>query len=386
MAVHSVVERDLYEPEHEQFRDSLRTFIKREIAPNLERWEQQGHVDREAWRKAGAAGFLCMSIPQAYGGAGADYRFCALLREEMARAGVSGTALGMGLHSDVIAPFLLRYGTEALKEAWLPRMARGEAIASIGMTEPGAGSDLQAVRTTARRDGGEYVINGSKIFITNGWQCDFVLLVVKTDPAAGSRGLSLVLVEADRAGFTKGAPLKKLSLRMEDTSELFFQDVRVPVSNLLGTEEGRGFPQLMGELPWERLQIAISAQSAAEAALEWTIAYVKQRQVFGKAVMDLQNTRFKLAECATQVQVGRVFIDRCIALAAEGKLNNATAAMAKLWCTELQGRVTDECLQLHGGYGIMWDYPIARAYADARVQRIYAGTNEIMKEIIARTF
>jgi alkylation response protein AidB-like acyl-CoA dehydrogenase len=385
MPFQSVLERTIYAAEHEQFRESLRRFISREISPNLTKWERQGHVDRQAWLKAGAAGFLCMSSPQAYGGAGADYRFCAMLREEMARAGVSGTALGMGLHSDVIAPFLLRYGTEAQKQKWLPPMARGEVIASIGMTEPNAGSDLKAIRTSARREGDEYVINGSKIFITNGWQADLVILVVKTDASAGARGVSLVLVEAGRPGFTKGEPLHKLSLRMEDTCELFFHDVRVPASNLLGEEEGRGFAQLMGELPWERLQIAISAQSAAEAALDWTIEYVKQRQAFGAPLMDLQNTRFKLAECATEVQIGRVFIDRCIESAAQGRLGNEAAAMAKYWCTEMQGRVVDQCLQLHGGYGIMWEYPISRAYADARVQRIYAGTNEIMKEIIART-
>jgi alkylation response protein AidB-like acyl-CoA dehydrogenase len=384
MAIHAVIERTLYSYEHEQFRDSLRTFIEREVAPHLDRWETQGHVDRTAWLKAGEAGFLCMGIPQNYGGAGVDYRFCAVMREEFARAGVSGTTLGMGLHSDVIAPYLLRYGSEALKDRWLPHMVSGEAIGAIAMTEPGAGSDLQGIRTTARREGAEYVISGSKMFITNGWQADFVLVVAKTDPDAGSKGISIILVERDRPGFTRGERLKKLSLRMEDTCELFFQDVRVPVTNLLG-QEGRGFAQLMGELPWERLQIAISAQTAAEAALEWTIEYTKQRLVFGKPLLDMQNTRFRLADCAAQVQVGRVFIDRCIELASQGELNNVTAAMAKLWCTELQSRVVDECLQLHGGYGVMWEYPISRAFADARVQRIYGGSNEIMKEVIARS-
>jgi acyl-CoA dehydrogenase len=378
------VPRTLYSAAHEALRHSLREFLAAEVTPHLDRWEQQGHVDREVWRKAGQAGFLCMTLPAQYGGAGTDYRACALLREEMARAGVSGTALGMGLHSDVIAPLFHRLGTTAQKDRWLPRMVRGEAIAALAMTEPDAGSDLRAIRTTARREGDEYVINGSKIFITNGWQADFVLLMAKTDPQAGGKGISLILVEADRPGFTKGEPLRKLSLRMEDTCELFFKDVRVPAANLVG-EEGKGLAHLMVELPWERLQIAISAQCAAEAALEWTVAYVKQRQAFGAPLMELQNTRFKLADCATEVELGRVFIDRCIELALAGELTNTAASMAKLWCTELQARVTDECLQLHGGYGILWKFPIARAYADARVQRIYAGTNEIMKEIVART-
>jgi alkylation response protein AidB-like acyl-CoA dehydrogenase len=375
--------RTLYGAEHEIFREELRAFAQTHVAGGLERWERQGHVDRAIWRLAGDAGYLCMTLPERYGGAARDFRYNAILREEMARVGVSGTALGMGLHSDVVAPFLWRNGSEAQKDRWLPSMCRGEAIGALAMTERAAGSDLKSITTHARRVGDHYVINGSKIFITNGRQADVILLVAKTDPAAGAKGVSMILVEGDRPGLRRGEPMEKLSLRCEDTCELFFDDLRVPASSLIG-DEGRGFAMLMAELPWERLQIALSAQAAAEAALEWTLAYVDERQVFGQVLSGYQNTRFTLADCATEVQLGRLMIDRCVEMACAGTLDNTSAAMAKLWCTELQGRVIDACLQLHGGYGVLWNQPIARAYADARVQRIYAGTNEIMREIIAR--
>lgn len=371
-------------PELSAFRERLRAFVAAEVVPHLDRWIRQGHVDRAAWRKAGEGGFLCLTLPTAYGGAGLDYRYCAVFREELARAGVSGTALGMGLQTDVIAPYLLRHGTEAQRRRWLPRMASGEVIAALGMTERGAGSDLRAIATEARREGEHYRVTGGKIFITNGWQADLVVLVVKTDPAAGARGVSLLLVETDRPGVRKGDLQAKLSLPMEDTCELFFEDVAVPVENLLG-RENEGYAHLQDGLPWERLQIALSAQCASEAALDWTVAHARTRSVFGKPLIEHQHARFTLADCATQIRVGRAFIDHCIALANAGSLDNPTAAMAKLYCTELQGRVTDACLQLHGGYGVLLDTPIARAYADARVQRIYGGANEIMKELVART-
>lgn len=366
------------------FRGRLHAFVAAEIAPHLDRWIRQGHVDRTAWRRAGEAGFLCLTMPTAYGGGGLDYRYCAVFREEMARVGVSGTALGMGLQTDVIAPYILRHGTQAQRQRWLPGMASGEVIAALGMTERGAGSDLQSIATVARREDRHYRVDGSKIFITNGWQADVIVLVVKTDPTARARGVSLLLVETDRPGVRKGDPQAKLSLPMEDTCELFFEDVRVPVENILG-RENEGYAHLQEGLPWERLQIALSAQCASEAVLEWTVAHARTRHVFGKPLIEHQNARFALADCATQIRIGRVFIDRCIALANAQALDNPTAAMAKLFCTELQGRVTDACLQLHGGYGVLWETPVARAYADARVQRIYGGANEIMKEIVART-
>lgn len=287
------------------------------------------------------------------------------------------------LHSDIVAPYILHYGSEALKHKYLPKLISGEMVTAIAMTEPGAGSDLQGVKTTAVLDGDEYVINGSKTFITNGYLADLVIVVAKTDPAAGAKGTSLFLVEAGTPGFDKGKRLEKVGMKAQDTSELFFQDVRVPKENLLG-QAGMGFAYLMQELPQERLTVAIGALSSAEAALQWTLDYTRERKAFGKAIADFQNTRFKLAEMATEIQIGRVFVDKCMALHLEGKLDVPTAAMAKYWATDLQCKVLDECVQLHGGYGFMWEYPIARAWADARVQRIYAGTNEIMKEIIAR--
>jgi len=377
-----MIERTLFTADHEAFRDSVRRFIEREIAPHHAAWEEQGYVDREVWRKAGANGMLCLTMPEQYGGAGVDKLFSIVQIEELTRAGCSG--IGFGLHSEIVAPYLLRYGTEAQKARWLPKLASGDSIGAIAMSEPAAGSDLQAVKTTALRDGDHYVLNGSKTFITNGWHADLVIVVAKTDPALGARGTSLVVVERGMPGFEKGQRLKKLGLKAQDTSELFFDNVKVPLDNLLGPENG-GFASLMQELPWERLQIAIGAVASAQAAIDRTLDYVKERKAFGQVIGAFQHTRFTLAEAQTQVQVARVFVDRCIELLMRGALDTATASMAKYWTTDLQCHVIDACLQLHGGYGYMWEYPIARQYADARVQRIYGGTNEIMKEVISRS-
>ena len=377
-----MIERTLFTAEHEAFRDSVRRFIEREIAPHHAAWEEQGYVDREVWRKAGANGMLCLTMPEQYGGAGVDKLFSVVQIEELSRAGCSG--IGFGLHSEIVAPYLLRYGTEAQKARWLPKLASGDSIGAIAMSEPAAGSDLQAVKTTALRDGDHYLLNGSKTFITNGWHADLVIVVAKTDPALGARGTSLVVVERGMPGFEKGQRLKKLGLKAQDTSELFFDNVKVPLDNLLGPENG-GFASLMQELPWERLQIAIGAVASAQAAIDRTLDYVKERKAFGQVIGAFQHTRFTLAEAQTQVQVAQVFVDRCIELLMQGALDTATASMAKYWTTDLQCHVIDACLQLHGGYGYMWEYPIARQYADARVQRIYGGTNEIMKEVISRS-
>lgn len=380
-----MIERSLFNADHEAFRDSFRRFVEKEITPFHDAWEDQGYVDREVWRKAGQNGFLCMTMPEAYGGAGADRLYSVAQMEELARAGVSG--IGYGLHSEIVAPYILHYGTEAQKQKYLPRLASGDMVGAIAMSEPAAGSDLQGVKTTAiRQPDGSYLLNGSKTFITNGWHADLVIVVAKTDPAAGAKGTSLVLVEQGMPGFSKGKRLKKLGMKAQDTSELFFDNVNVPAENLLGGQafEGRGFICLMEQLPWERLQIAIGAVAAAQAAIDWTVQYVKDRKVFGQPVASYQNTRYTLAELQTEVQVARVFVDKCCELVCEDKLDTATASMAKYWCSDLQCKVMDECVQLHGGYGYMWEYPITRAYADARVQRIYGGTNEIMKEVISR--
>jgi len=376
------VPRTLFEEEHDAFRDSVRRFLENEVAPFHDRWEEQGHVDREIWNKAGANGFLCPSMPEEYGGAGVDKRFSVVIMEEGAR--VNATGMGWGLHSEIVAPYLLHYGSDYLKQKYLPGMASGEMVGAIAMTEPSAGSDLQGVRTTAIRDGDHYVLNGSKIFITNGYLSDAVIVVAKTAPEKGAKGTSLLMVDNSMAGFTKGKPLKKAGMKAQDTCELFFDNVKVPAENLLG-QENNGFIYLMQELPWERLQIAVIAMASAEAALDWTIAYTRERKAFGQEIMQFQNTRFTLSELKTEIQVGRVFVDRCIELLLENKLDPATASMAKYWCTDLQCKVMDACVQLHGGYGYMWEYPITRAWADARVQRIYGGTNEIMKELISRS-
>ncbi|QLA82849.1 acyl-CoA dehydrogenase [Acidovorax sp. JMULE5] len=381
-----MIERTLFQPDHQAFADSFRRFIDKEVTPHHAAWEDQGYVAREVWSQAGANGFLCMSLPEEYGGAGADKLYSVAQMEELARAGTTG--IGFGLHSEIVAPYVLHYGTEAQKQKYLPQMASGAVVGAIAMSEPAAGSDLQGIKTTAIKsaDGSHYVLNGSKTFITNGWHADLVIVVAKTDPAAGAKGTSLLLVERGMPGFEKGQRLKKMGMKAQDTSELFFNDVQVPVDNLLGgpAMEGRGFICLMEQLPWERLQIAITAVAAAQAAIDWTLDYVKQRKVFGQSVASFQNTRHTLAELQTQVQVARVFVDKCCELIVRDQLDTETASMAKYWTTDLQCKVMDECVQLFGGYGYMWEYPITRAYADARVQRIYGGTNEIMKEVIAR--
>ena len=356
--------------------------MQEEVVPHDERWQEQGYADKDVWRKAGANGFLCPTMPPEYGGSGADKLYSVVLMEEQARA--NNSTLGFGLHSEIVAPYLLAYGAEALKKKYLPKMASGEMVGAIAMSEPAAGSDLQGVKTTAVKKGSSYLLNGSKTFITNGWNCDMVIVVAKTDPAKGAKGTSLFIVDTSMKGFGKGKRLKKMGLKGQDTAELFFDNVEVPAENLLG-QEGNGFIYLMQELPWERLQIAIGAVAKAEAAIEWTRAYVAERKAFGRPVSSFQNTRFKLAELATEVQVARVFVDKCIELLLHKNLDTATASMAKYWVTDLECKVMDECVQLHGGYGYMWEFPIARAYVDARVQRIYGGTNEIMKEVISRS-
>jgi acyl-CoA dehydrogenase len=375
------IPRTLFDEDHNQFRDTVRKFCENEIAPHTERWEAQQHVDREVWTKAGAQGFLCPTMPEQYGGIGVDKRFSVVLFEELAR--VNATGIGWSLHSEIVAPYLLHYGNDHLKQTYLPKMASGEMISAIAMTEPAAGSDLQGIKTTAVKDGDHYVLNGSKTFITNGYLCDLVIVVAKTDPAAGAKGTSLFVVDTTIPGFTKGKPLKKAGMKSQDTCELFFDNVRVPAQNLLG-HENLGFIYLMQELPWERLQIAIGAIASAEAAIEHTVRYCNERKAFGKEIMGFQNTRFTLAELKTETQIGRVFVDRCIEQILENKLDPVTASMAKYWCSDLQFKVLDACVQLHGGYGYMWEYHVTRAWADARVQRIYGGTNEIMKELISR--
>ncbi len=376
-----MIPRTLFTEDHDMLRESVRRFMETEAVPHNERWEEQGYVDRDIWLKAGASGFLCPSMPEQYGGAGGDKLYSVVLMEEQARVGCSG--LGFSLHSEIVAPYIDHYGSDYLKSTYLPKMATGEMIGAIAMTEPGAGSDLQGVKTTAVRDGDHYILNGSKTFITNGWHADLVIVVAKTDPAAGSKGISLFVVDTSMQGFSKGKRLKKAGMKAQDTAELFFDNVRVPASNLLG-EEGQGFKYLMQELPWERLQISITAVATVEAGLAWTLEYTRERKAFKRAIGEFQTVAHALAEIRTELEMGRVFVDRCLELLLEGKLDAATASMAKYWTTEMQFRALDRCVQLHGGYGYMWEYPITRAWADARVQRIYGGTNEIMKELISR--
>ena len=381
-----MIERTLFTPDHEAFRDSFTKFIDKEIAPFHAQWEDQGYVDRAVWNKAGENGFLCMTMPEEYGGSGADKLYSVIQMEALGKAGFSG--IGYSLHSEIVAPYIEHYGTAEQKKRFLPRLASGEMIGAIAMSEPAAGSDLQGIKTTATLQAdGSYLLNGSKTFITNGWHADLVIVVAKTNPAAGAKGTSLLLIERGMPGFSVGKRLKKLGLKAQDTSELFFDNVRVPADNLLGGAalENKGFICLMEQLPWERLQIAISAVAASEAAIGWTVDYVKERKVFGQPIASFQNTRYTLAELHTEVQVARVFVDKCTEMLLEDKLDTATASMAKYWCSDLQCKVMDECVQLFGGYGYMWEYPITRAYADARVQRIYGGTNEIMKEVITRS-
>ncbi|MGZ5092093.1 MAG: acyl-CoA dehydrogenase family protein [Burkholderiales bacterium] len=362
------------------FRATVRHFIRKEFAPKQARWREEHRPDADAWSKAGSASILLPDVPQQYGGGGGTFAHEAIVREELAQAGIH---FGSGVQS-IVAHYILCYGREEQKLKWLPRMARGELVAAIAMSEPAAGTDLQAIKTTARRDGDHYVINGSKTFITNGLHAGIVCLAVKTDvSAAGPKGISLIIVEAaDLAGYHVGLPLEKIGMHGQDTCELFFDEVRVPASNLLGSAEGEGFFQMMEQLPYERLSIAVGAVATTELAVAITTQYVKEREAFGKPLIDFQNTRFKLAECKTEAHIGRVFLDSCIERFIAGQLDDVTAAMAKYWTTDRQCRIVDECLQLHGGYGYMTEYPIARMWADSRVQRIYAGTNEIMKEVI----
>jgi len=366
------------------FQDAIRKFIERELVPHEERWWKQQHVDRETWRKAGEVGMLCASIPEAYGGGGGSFAHEAIIAYEQARA--MATSLGTNVHSAIVAHYILRYGSASQKQRWLPKMATGEMVGAIAMSEPGAGSDLKSVKTRAVCDGAHYVINGSKTFISNGLLADLVLVVVKTDPDKGTKGVSIVVVEtAGLEGFRRGRVLEKIGQKGQDTAELFFDNVRVPRENLLGDEEGRGFYQLMQQLPQERMVIALGALGSMERALETTVAYVRDRQVFGAPLLEMQNTRFKLAECKTHATVARAFVDDCMDKVLRGELAAETAAMAKWWCTQKSCEIIDECLQLHGGYGYMAEYPIARLYVNARVGKIYGGSNEIMKELIART-
>lgn len=363
-------------------RDASKKFFVTEFTPHNERWIEQGEVDRDAWNKAGSAGLLCAETPVEYGGAGGNFFHESVIAEEQLRAGIIG--FGNQVHSHIVSPYILHYGSEAQKQKWLPKLASGEMVGAIAMTEPNTGSDLQNVRTTAIKDGDEYVINGAKTFISNGQLCDLVIVVTKTDPSLGGKGISLIVVECDTPGFRRGRNLKKLGQPSADTSELFFDDCRVAQDNLLG-DEGQGFIQLMQQLPQERLSIAQSAIVETERAIEVTLDFVKERKAFGQRVLDFQNTKFKLAECKTEALVARTFVDQCVIKHIDGKLDTATASMAKYWCTQKQNEIIAECLQLHGGAGFMDDYPISRMYRDARVQTIYGGTNEIMKEVIGRT-
>lgn len=364
--------------------DMAHRFMSEEILPHYDGYEKNEIVDRAAWQKAGAAGLLCASMPEEYGGSGGTFAHESAIIEAIGHVGVDG--FGIALHNAIVAPYILHYGSEEQKKKWLPKMATGELIGAIAMTEPGAGSDLQGVKTRAEKDGNQYRINGSKTFITNGQLANLVIVVTKTDPSKGAKGTSLIVVETDEVdGFERGRNLDKIGLKANDTSELFFNDVRVPTSNLLGQEEGQGFVQLMQQLPQERLEIGTGAIAMIERALAVTIDYVKDRKAFGKAILDFQNTQFKLAELKTEATIGRVFYNDCVTRHISGGLDPVTASMAKYWLSDLQCKIVDECLQLFGGYGYMNEYPIARMYRDARVQRIYGGTNEIMKLLIARS-
>jgi alkylation response protein AidB-like acyl-CoA dehydrogenase len=382
--------RRLFTAEHEAFRDSVKAFLEKEVVPNQEIWEAEGIVPRELFTTAGAGGFLGMAIPEEYGGGGvADFRFNAVLGEEVMHAGAAAAGLGLTLHNDICLPYFLDLATDEQKQRWLPGIASGELITAIAMTEPGIGSDLAGMSTTAVRKGGngdsaDYLVNGSKTFITNGINADLVITAVKTDPQARHKGISLLVLERGMDGFERGRNLAKLGQHAQDTAELFFRDVSVPAANLLGTEGG-GFGHLVDRLPQERLSIAVSGLAAAGTALRATLTYVKDRKAFGQPIGSFQNSKFRLAEMDTEIDIAQAYVDRCIEDLDAGELTVADAAKAKWWCTELQGRVVDACLQLHGGYGYMTEYPIARAFADARITRIYGGTTEIMKEVIGRS-
>ncbi|MEO8449178.1 MAG: acyl-CoA dehydrogenase family protein [Gemmatimonadota bacterium] len=376
------MQRTLFEPDHDVFRQTFRQFLAREVVPNYEQWERDRIVPRAAWLAAGEQGFLCMDVPDRYGGAGVDdFRFKAVITEEIARANVAGYFIG--LHTDIVVPYLLKYGNDEQKARWLPKAVTGESITAIAMSEPAAGSDLQGIQTTAVRRSDHYILNGQKTFISNGILADLVVVVAKTDPAAGYKGISLLVVERGMPGFERGRNLDKIGLHAQDTAELYFRDVAVPVENLLG-REGDGFVFLMEALPTERLMIAIAGVATAEAALTTTVQYCREREAFGQKIGNFQHTRFELAEMKTAIEVSRAFVDRCIAEETAGTLTTDTASMAKWWVSDMAYRVTDRCLQLHGGYGYMREYGIARMYSDSRVAMIYGGSNEIMKEIIGR--
>jgi acyl-CoA dehydrogenase len=373
--------RTAYSQDHGQFRDQVRKFLAREVTPHADRWEEAGIVDRGTWNVAGAAGLLCPTVPEEYGGLGLDFGYNAVIDEEVA---YNGATLGFSLQSDIVADYLVAYGSEEQKLHWLPRMVSGETVTAIAMTEPGAGSDLQGIKTTARRDGNHYVVKGSKTYITNGQTADLIIVVAKTDPERGAKGTSLILIESDRDGFARGRNLDKIGQNSADTSELFFDDVRVPITNCLGMEN-QGFIYLMSQLPQERLSIAVGAQAATQRAFDEAVKFVKDRKAFGKTVFDFQNTRFTLADLAAKIQVGWAHVDWCLARHLKKELTAAEGSAAKLWHTELQWEVVDAALQLHGGAGYMNEYPIARMWRDARVQRIYGGTSEIMKEVVGRS-
>lgn len=377
--------RRLFEAEHEDFRESVRAFLAKEMVPHLETWDAAGIVPRELFTTAGAAGFLGMAIPEEFGGGGvSDFRFNAVLDEEVMAAGAAGAGLGLSLHNDICLPYFLDLATEEQQRRWLPGIASGKLITAIAMTEPGMGSDLAGMATTAVHQPDHYLVNGSKSFVSSGINADLVITAVKTDPRVRHQGMSLLVLERGMPGFERGRNLAKLGQHAQDTAELFFRDVRVPVANLLGTQ-GRGFAHLVGRLPQERLSMAVSAVAGARAALALTLTYVKDRTAFGAPIGSFQNTKFRLAEMSTEIDIAQTYTDRCIEALGEGELTVADAAKAKWWCTELQGRVLDACLQLHGGYGYLLEHPISRAFADARVTRIYGGTTEIMKEVIGRS-
>ncbi|MDR3453348.1 MAG: acyl-CoA dehydrogenase family protein [Rhodoferax sp.] len=376
-----MIKRNLFSEDHEAFRDTVRKFIDREIAPHHAQWEADGVVPRELWLKAGAAGMLCCTIPEEYGGIGADYLFDVVVFEEMARSGYTGP--GFLIHCDLVATYVKSFGSEAQKKRWLPQMVSGKAIGALGMTEPHAGSDLKAIRTKAVRDGDDFVISGQKVFISNGQTCDVIVLATKTDSAAGAKGVTLFLVDTSLPGFRRGKNLHKLGMKAQDTSELFFDEVRVPASAMLG-EEGKGFELMMTKLAQERLAQAIRSATVAETVIDYTVEYTANRKAFGKTIADFQNTQFKLAELKTEAVVGRQFTDKCIEIFMKGELDAVDAAMAKMWLSNMHCKVVDECLQLFGGWGYMWEYPIARAYADARIVKIAGGSIEVMKHIIGR--
>ena len=373
----------LEDSDRELFRDNLKKFLANEIEPYYEEWEKAEIFPREVWNKLGENGYLCVDVPEEYGGYGADFRLSAIVVEEVCRAGYGALGSSISVHSDIVAPYITHLGTEEQKQQWLPKMVTGEAVGAIGMTEPGAGSDLQAMRTSATKEGDDYVINGQKTFITNGQHCDLIVLAAKTDPNQGARGITLFTVDCSLEGFQRGRNLEKMGLHSGDTSELFFDNMKVSEGDVLGGL-GQGFANLMNELPRERLILAIGAVAACEGMLDWTVDYVQERKAFKQAVSQFQNTRFRLAELKTQVEVNKAYTEKCTDKYDEQALSTTEASMAKLSTTELQCKVADECLQLFGGYGYMREYPISRAYVDARIQRIYGGTSEIMKEIIAR--